>query len=138
MTGRWAAKFDGRFNRKGREALYTSLHPATAVREVHRTRRWQPMLFVAFEAVLTDLADAQASGFDEQLLAAEDWQERMVEDGIAPTQRLAEDLMAQGFAGLLVRSFAEGCGPSDLNLVLWRWDASTLRIIDDDGRLRTA
>lgn len=46
LTGRWAAKFGGRFNRPGREALYTSLHPATAVREVNRTRRWQPMLFV--------------------------------------------------------------------------------------------
>ena len=136
MTGRWAARFGGRFNRMGREALYTSLHPATAVREVHRTRRWQPMLFVAFEADLVDLMDARASGFDEALLAAEDWQERMVEDGIAPTQRLAEDLIAQGCAGLLVRSFAEGCGPNDLNLVLWRWDSATLRLVDDDGRLQ--
>lgn len=79
--------------------------------------------------------DAQASGIDEALLSANDWQERMVEDGIAPTQRLAEELIAQGCKQLLVRSFAEGCGLGDLNLVLWTWNPETLRIVDDEGRL---
>lgn len=105
------------------------------MREVSRTRRWQPTLFVSLEADLADVVDARASGLDEALLGADDWQERMVEDGIAPTQRLAEDLIAQGCAGMLVRSFAEGCGAEDLNLVLWRCDATSLRVIDDEGRL---
>ena len=57
---------------------------------------------------------------------------------MAPTQALAERLIAAGFVGLLVRSFARGATPADLNLVLWRWGAdppATLSVIDDEGRL---
>jgi hypothetical protein len=70
----------------------------------------------------------------------------MAAEGKSPTQRLAEDLKANGFAGLLVRSFAKGAsggatggnmGP-DLNLVLWAWGPRRprlLRVVDDEGRL---
>ena len=51
---------------------------------------------------------------------------------------LAERLIAAGFVGLLVRSFARGATPADLNLVLWHWGAdspATLSVIYDEGRL---
>lgn len=46
--------------------------------------------------------------------------------------------MANGFNGLLVKSFAPGAKDSDLNLVLWRWSdrpPSRLTLIDDEKRL---
>jgi hypothetical protein len=48
---------------------------------------------------------------------------------------LAEDLIAAGHSGLLVRSFAASAGPREMNLVLWTWSADTLRVIDDERRL---
>ena len=68
-------------------------------------------------------------------LAAADWRVRMREDGAAPTQRLADRLIAEGLAGMRVPSYARGAGAGDLNLVLWRWEGM-LRAVDDEGRLR--
>jgi RES domain-containing protein len=135
LTGRWSALLGGRFNRKGREALYTSLSPLTAMREVIRSGRLQPTLVVAFEADLTDIVDAAASGLDEALLSTPAWREGQVRGEVSPSQRLAEDLIAQGAHGLLVRSFAPDAGPLEMNLVLWTWDATSLRLIDDERRL---
>ena len=62
----------------------------------------------------------------------------MVATGEAPTQAFAARLLAAGYHGLLVRSFAHGASDDDLNLVLWRWgDAAPcqLTLIDDEGRL---
>lgn len=135
MSGEWAARFGGRFNRRGRPALYLTLEPATALREVSRTRRMQPTLFISYEARLNGIVDAGASGLDLTVLGADDWQRRMDELGIAPSQTLAEGLIEAGAAGLLVRSFAPLAGPDDLNIVLWSWSTDTLRVIDDEGRL---
>jgi len=58
--------------------------------------------------------------------------------GKAPTQVLAERLIADGFAGLRVPSFAKGATGEDLNMVLWVWGGTLptkLVLIDDEGRL---
>jgi len=59
--------------------------------------------------------------------------------GITPiTQRLADDLLQEGFVGILVRSFARGTTESDLNLVLWHYDSdlpTQVTLVDDDRRL---
>ncbi len=138
LSGEWAARFGGRFNRKGRPALYTVLEPGTALREVSRTKRMQPTLFVSYEASLVDVVDAAASGLDDAVLGADDWQRRMDAEGMAPSQLLADELAAQGAQGLLVRSYAPEASPADLNLVLWRWSSDTLRVVDDEGRLPAA
>ena len=55
-----------------------------------------------------------------------------------PTQEFAAQLAEEGYAGLLVRSFAPGAAPGDLNLVLWRWNTDSedrLSLIDDEKRL---
>ena len=72
-------------------------------------------------------------------LAADDWRLRMQREGRAPTQTLAQRLIANGFAGLRVRSFAAGATAEDLNVVLWVWGKALpakLVLIDDEGRLR--
>jgi hypothetical protein len=66
LTGRWSARWGGRFDRVGREALHTSLSPITSMREVVRNGRMQPTLVVALEADLANVVDARASGLNEE------------------------------------------------------------------------
>ena len=75
---------------------------------------------------------------DAAALADNTWRDQMKLHGAARTQKFAQRLIAAGYNGLLVRSFAAGSDASDMNLVLWRWgDAlpSRLILIDDEGRL---
>jgi hypothetical protein len=70
--------------------------------------------------------------------AAEDWRLQMRAHGKAPTQTLAERLIADGYAGMRVRSFAKGATAMDINMVLWVWGSTLptkLALVDDDGRL---
>lgn len=144
MSGRGAQLYGGRFNPKGMPALYASTSVQTALREANQVGDLQPTTLVAYRAEIEAVFDARntanlaAMGFDETALADPTWRDRMRSDGEAPTQRFARDLVAQGYNGLLVLSFVKGAGPSDLNLVLWRWgDAapSQLELIDDEHRL---
>jgi hypothetical protein len=49
------------------------------------------------------------------------WRDQMKASGQALTQAFARRLIAGGYQGLLVRSFARGATGDDLNLVLWKW-----------------
>ena len=73
----------------------------------------------------------------------------MLGGGIPDSQHLAERLIAQGYAGMLVPSFVPvglpqaddlsgNPGDDDRNLVLWKWSDSLpirVRLVDDEGRL---
>jgi len=135
MTGRWSAKHGGRFNRRGREALYLSLSPLTSVKEVMRDGRFQPTLILTLQATLDAVVDASASTLDAAALADPDWWWATRQGRLSPSQAIAEELIAEGAAGLLVRSFAPLAGPKDMNLILWSWSPESLRVIDDEGRL---
>lgn len=143
LSGEGARRFGGRFNRPGRAALYTSLAPETAIRESHQVGALQPTVLVSYRADLGPVLDGRdadalaAFGADAEALADPGWREKMLHKRDVPTQNLAEDAVAAGFVGLLVQSFAKGAGEGDLNLVLWRWsgDGTTLRVVDDEGRL---
>ena len=79
-----------------------------------------------------------AEGIDEASLADPRWRDAMVTRGEGPTQGFARRLIAAGYNGLLVRSFAAGAGVNERNLVIWRWGhslSSKLVLIDDEGRL---
>lgn len=58
---------------------------------------------------------------DAKAVAVPNWHDEMRDHGEARTQRLARKLIAQGYHGAMVRSFASGAGPADHNLVLWAW-----------------
>ena len=50
----------------------------------------------------------------------------------------AVGMIAAGYAGMQVRSFAAGAGASDFNLVMWKWGndrPARVVLIDDEGRL---
>lgn len=144
LSGDGARRYGGRFNPKGMPALYTSQSVMTAIREANQIGTLQPTTLVAYEADIGPIFDAEdpaalgAQGFTAEQLAADDWRLKMLADGKAPTQQLAERLMGAGFAGMQVRSFAKGATERDMNLVLWVWGPdlpNQLRLVDDEGRL---
>ena len=145
MSGRGAELYGGRFNPKGVPALYASTSVMTALREANQVGDLQPTTLVCYRAEIemvfdtTDRAALKAMGIDEAALADPTWRDQMRISGEARTQRFARELIADGYNGLLVRSFAKGASGKNLNLVLWTWGPSApsaLEVIDDEGRLR--
>lgn len=144
LSGRGAQLYGGRFNAKGVPALYAALSVMTALREANQVGSLQPTMLVSYDAEIERVFDTRdpmalaEQGLDPSALGDSSWREQMKSTGEAKTQALAGRLIAQGYQGLLVRSFAPGAGADDLNLVLWRWGAtapSRLTVIDDEKRL---
>lgn len=140
LSGEGAARFGGRFNRVGRPALYTALAPDTAIREANRAGLLQPTTLVCLRADVgplldgTDPAALADHGATAELLADAGWQDAMLTGRPVPTQDLADRLIAAGFAGLIVPSYARGAPADARNLVLWDWDGQ-VTLVDDEGRL---
>ena len=144
LSGEGASKHGGRFNPKGMPALYTAQSVMTAIREANQIGTLQPTTLVAYEANIgpifdaTGVAELAKHGLTPAGLATDDWRLRMLADGKAPTQLLAERLKSDGYAGMQVGSFAKGASLTDLNLVLWVWSPdppTQLRLVDDEKRL---
>lgn len=143
LSGEGARRYGGRFNAKGRPALYTSLSIVTAIREANQAGSLQPTVLVSYGADLSPVFDATrtenltAHGMTASQLAAEDWRDQMRQSGRSDSQRFAERLREDGFAGMIVPSYAPGAGAQDLNLVLWVWQrpGAVITLVDDEGRL---
>jgi RES domain-containing protein len=144
LSGRGAELYGGRFNPKGVPALYTSVSVMTALREANQVGNLQPTTLVSYDADIERVFDSRgeaelaAEGMDAAALADATWRDQMKANGEAKTQAFARRLIATGYDGLLVRSFAPGATGDDLNLVLWAWGAaptSRLILIDDKSRL---
>ena len=71
------------------------------------------------------------------MLADPAWRMKMLDGQLVPTQELARALIADRFAGLLIKSFAKGASSSDFNIVLWAWteNKGSLEVVDDEERL---
>ncbi|WP_425101133.1 RES family NAD+ phosphorylase [Tropicibacter sp. S64] len=143
LSGRGAELHGGRFNPKGTPALYTALDPATALREANQVGSLQPTVLVSYRADLGPIFDTQDPeslrdlGVSPHHLADSGWRAAMLDGRPVPSQDVARKLIADGFAGLLIRSFAKGASESSLNIVLWTWSGAqcTLAVIDDENRL---
>lgn len=145
VSGEGARRRGGRFNRKGVDALYLSLSPLTALKEVQPPKRpLQPIVLCAYAvdaAPVLDCVDERKrkeAGIAEQELTCPNWEMEMYSGLVSASQTLADRLLAMGFAGMRVRSFAAAAGPDDLNLVLWKWSArlpEKVILIDDENRL---
>lgn len=148
LSGEGARQHGGRFNRVGVPALYTSLAPITALREIGSLRqRMQPTLLCAYDVDAgpvfdaLDISNRKAFSVTDEDLVCPGWEREML-DGIIPaSQKLADRLIAAGYVGLRTPSFAQGAAPDDLNLVLWSWGdhlPSRVSLIDDERRLVSA
>lgn len=145
ISGEGARRHGGRFNRPGVAALYTSLSPVTALMEASPLGRpFQPLTLCSYAVDATPIFDGRdpaalaSQGATRADLADPYWQRTMLEGRMSASQGFADRLIAAGFAGLLVESFARGAGADDLNLVFWRWGPdlpSRVVVIDDEGRL---
>ncbi|MCV6594475.1 MAG: RES domain-containing protein [Silicimonas sp.] len=139
LLGAGAERYGGRFNARGTPTLYTALDPAGALREAHQVGSLQPTILVSYEADLAPIFDSRDAGslakrgLSSDALADPAWRQKMLDGAPVPTQNFAVGLIAEGYAGLLIRSFARGASARDLNLVLWRWPGLT--VIDDEDRL---
>ena len=144
-SGAGAARHGGRFNRIGLPALYTSLKFETAWLEAQQgfAFKAQPLTLCGYEVDCEDVADMTNPGLCLELgVKAMDlacgWA-GMVDRGLVPPSwLLADRLLANGFAGILVRSFACGASEDDLNVVFWHWSPlppHQVRVIDPGGRL---
>ncbi len=145
LSGEGARRHGGRFNRRNLPALYTSLLPLTAIREAEPLGRpMQPLILCAYEADVEPIFDALDESrraeysVSDSDLCCPNWERDML-DGIIPLPHaLADQLIAEGFAGMRVQSFAREAESKDINLILWRWGAqrpSRIALIDDEGRL---
>jgi len=145
LSGEGARRFGGRFNRCGVPALYTSLTAVTAIREAEPLGRpMQPLTICAYEVDAEPVFDAldgercRAAGVDEVDLACPCWEAEMLAGLVPASQAVADRLVAAGYVGMRVRSFAAGARGDDLNLVMWRWGAerpARVVLVDDEDRL---
>ena len=103
----------------------------------------QPLTLCACEVDAEPVFDAmdderrRALGVLDSHLDCPAWEAEMLAGGLPASQVLADRLIAAGYVGVRVRSFAAGAGVDDLNLVMWRWGPerpARLVLIDDEGR----
>ena len=145
LSGEGARRHGGRFNRRGIPALYTSLAPLTAIREAEPLGRpMQPLTLCAYEIDAEPVFNAmderqrRALHVNDSDLTCPTWEAEMLAGAVPASQALADRMIEEGYAGMLVRSFAAGADTDDCNLVMWRWeDEPQIRVvlIDDEDRL---
>ena len=145
LSGEGARRHGGRFNQRGLPALYTSLTPLAAIREAQPLGRpMQPLTLCAYEVDAEPVFDGmdderrRALSVLDSHLHCPAWEADMLAGGIPASQALADRLIAAGYVGMRVRSFATGASADDLNLVMWRWGPerpARVVLIDDEGRL---
>jgi len=144
-SGEGAARYGGRFNPKGIQALYTSLRPETAWLEAQQgfAFKAQPLTLCAYTVDCRDILDLTAADARDAAGATEAdlgcaWEETAGRGEAPPSWRLAGRLIEAGCAGVIVPSFAKSATARDINAVFWKWSHELphkLRVIDDDARL---
>ena len=146
LSGAGAALKGRRFNWPGLETLYLSLGFNTVFREVSGgfAHRLTPYILCSYDVDCEDIADlrtdADRSKLDvklEDLACA--WANALILRREPKSWDVVRRLRANGHAGILVPSFANGATPDDQNLVLWRWGPDLphkVAAYDPMGKLR--
>jgi RES domain-containing protein len=140
ISGDGAAVHGGRFNSKGMPALYLALSPMGAVREANQgfAHKIDPCVLCSYDVDCEDVADLRSAksradhGATNSDLACA-WHLIAAGGKEPPSWRIVLKLKTQGFAGILVPSFARTAAADDHNLVLWTWSKNRPhRVLVDD------
>jgi RES domain-containing protein len=145
LSGEGAALYGGRYNRKGTPALYLALDVMTAVREITQglARKFDPCVLCSYEFDCEPLADLRTDAartrhhvkLSDMRCA---WFLEGATGGEPASWRIADRLIAEGYAGLLTPGFAAGAAKHAHNLVLWKWASvlpTKVSVSDPSGRL---
>ena len=148
LSGEGARRCGGRFNKKGMSALYTSLTILGALKDATAFGlQLQPTNLCAYEVNIgpifdaTDVANLARKWLSVDDLACPTWRAEMFSRNTPITHSLADELVREGYAGILVRSYARSASESVLNLVLWRYGSALptkITFVDADGRLSSS
>ena len=107
-------------------------------------RPLQPITLCAYEVDaepvfdVLDPSEREALGVKTDDFCCQYWEREMLAGILPASQLLADRLIAAGYGGMRVQSFAPGAGMDDLNLVFWRWGdhgPGKVVLIDDEKRL---
>ncbi len=133
LSGKGTAIHGGRFNRAGEEALYLSVYLEAALAEYGQDIPDRPGTFCRFDVEISGIVDLRTTsscfeaGIDPNVLACP-WKKMLLIDKVEPpTWRLVDELQGLGAKGILVPSQRY---PAGYNLVLWNWDASSVKTYD--------
>ena len=145
LSGEGASRHGGRFNRTGLPALYTALRMETAWLEAQQgfAFKAQPLTLCAYRVDCAHVLDLTSPDICARLgINAKDlacaWEDLADRGQTPPSWALADRLMAEGCAAVLVPSFAHRAEAEDRNLVFWRWGPDLphqVCVVDDQGRL---
>ena len=145
LSGAGAALKGRRFNWPGLETLYLSLTFNTVFREVSGgfAHRLTPYVLCSDDVDCEDIADLRtdadrtAKGIALDDLACA-WGDALIDRREPESWGVVRRLIADGQAGMLVPSFANGATADDQNLVLWRWGPEPphkVTVYDPTGKL---
>ena len=141
LSGEGAARNGGRYNPKGRSALYMSADLNTAVAEYQQDLRNRAGTFCVYRVEDAEVVDLQDEAALEALeLSRSDlfsaWRRMILINNIEPpTWAISRALMEVGADGALVPSTQYSGG---VNLVLWRWNGDSgcrVAALDPGGEL---
>ena len=145
LSGAGAALKGRRFNWPGLETLYLSLSFNTAFREVSSgfAHRLTPYVLCSYDVDCEDVADLRTDAARASLgVASSDlacaWGDALIAGREPESWDVVRRLLADGHAGILVQSFANGATADDQNLVLWRWGRDLphkVTVYDPTGKL---
>jgi RES domain-containing protein len=144
-SGEGARLYGGRWNRKGKSALYLAADAVTAVAEYYQGLP-KPGTLVPYHldaAAIADLTTGTAEPCDTRVGEAlgANWKTiALLERQTPPSWALADELIAAGAQGALVPSVQN---PGGRNLVLWQWhekdkqgEGAVLTVLDPDDALK--
>ncbi len=135
LSGEGAAAKGGRFNPVGVPALYLALTVEGMFLEMGHGfgHRFDPLTICSYAVDVDDVVDMRG-----EAIASCAWRYEMAMGREPASWALAKRLIADGAAGILVPSFANGARADMANLVLWRWGAALphrVVVHDQSGRL---
>lgn len=145
LSGACAALKGWRFNWPGLETLYLSLSFNTVFREGSGgfAHRLTPYVLCSYDVDCEDIVDLRTDttradyGVALSDLACA-WGDALVAGRDPESWAVVRRLIADGCAGMLVPSFANGATTDDQNLVVWRWGPDlphNIMVYDPTGKL---